>query len=644
MGSIPHQKCNVYVFVIGPSGASSEVTLRMPDEANIRAVRLRCASLGNEEPDQVTLEPPPMQQGHGDPFLLQTSDVTSDDDNTSTLENDDLVTRPQLPSKLLHFFRTYNISENAMQYLLNTLNEEGITVPGTVYMLKKSEVKTDVPRSILPGGGEVAYLTILENIRHCVESNSISLPDDHVSLNLTINIDGLPLFRSSPVCLWPILFTIKDVFNTPLAAGIYVGEHKPTFDGFVSRLFEELKQLQNYVHVSGNLHVKVSHVLFVCDAPARAFLQCVKAHSGYNACTFCRVPGVYLNHKVVFPYDGTIFDEREDDCYEAFSENNQISRSPLADITSLKTGFPPEYMHSTLLGVMRRLLQSYLTTNHGLFPCRMSESCRGELNERAELFKGVLPKEFNRRIRPFSMHSHFKATEYRSILLYTGPVLFKGVLSQKYYHHFLLLHFSIYVFISPDHKRYHGNAKACIEHFLLQLEDLFNVDAYTFNAHCLLHLFHFVRLYGPLDNFSSFRFENFLRLLKRRIKSGRSVMTQAINAIVTLRNMMPVNISREFFFSCRSERDRCALVESDNQNLPLFIEHVDYEQKCVSGRLMKFSENLYNYPYPSSVLGIGVFSVSEKRICNVKPKSKCILFPHGSSFVVIPFACAENVI
>lgn len=51
-------------------------------------------------------------------------------------------------------------------------------MPGTVYMHKKGEVKTDFSRSILPGAGEVAYVTILVNIRNCVESNSIYLPDE----------------------------------------------------------------------------------------------------------------------------------------------------------------------------------------------------------------------------------------------------------------------------------------------------------------------------------------------------------------------------------------------------------------------------------------------------------------------------------
>lgn len=34
---------------------------------------------------------------------------------------------------------------------------------------------------------------------------------------------------------------------------------------------------------------------FICDAPARAFIKCVKYHSGYSSCDKCTVRREYLN-------------------------------------------------------------------------------------------------------------------------------------------------------------------------------------------------------------------------------------------------------------------------------------------------------------------------------------------------------------
>ncbi|KAF2885555.1 hypothetical protein ILUMI_20623 [Ignelater luminosus] len=38
---------------------------------------------------------------------------------------------------------------------------------------------------------------------------------------------------------------------------------------------------------------------FVCDAPARAFLKCIKTHNGYSCCERCLEPGEYFNGRVV---------------------------------------------------------------------------------------------------------------------------------------------------------------------------------------------------------------------------------------------------------------------------------------------------------------------------------------------------------
>lgn len=42
------------------------------------------------------------------------------------------------------------------------------------------------------------------------------------------------------------------------------------------------------------LTFKVKMVNMILDAPARAFLKCVKSHSGYFSCERCNEEGVYL--------------------------------------------------------------------------------------------------------------------------------------------------------------------------------------------------------------------------------------------------------------------------------------------------------------------------------------------------------------
>ncbi len=49
------------------------------------------------------------------------------------------------------------------------------------------------------------------------------------TLTLRINIDGLPLFRSTTLSLWPILARIKEIPNSNVfMIGLYSGVTKPS--------------------------------------------------------------------------------------------------------------------------------------------------------------------------------------------------------------------------------------------------------------------------------------------------------------------------------------------------------------------------------------------------------------------------------
>lgn len=227
--------------------------------------------------------------------------------------------------------------------------------------------------------------------------------------------------------------------------------------------------------------------------------------------------------------------------------------------------------------------------------------------------------------------------------MYTGPIFFHNILPKKYYEHFLLLHFAMFVFISPDYSHLYDNAKHCIDRFLLQIEDLFTLSGYTFNAHCLSHLHTFVKSHGPLDTFSTFPFENYLYMLKKRIKSGSFILTQTVNSLHLMRHLYINTPHRKLFFSA-SFPNNCAIVYHNHLAVPLLINSVslDGEQQMLSGHLLKMMDNLYTYPYPSSTLGIGRFSVSNVTVNNVLAISKCVILPYNEIFIIIPFSCVQS--
>lgn len=70
----------------------------------------------------------------------------------------------------------------------------------------------------------------------------------------------------------------------------------------MSDFLEELTRLQQdgIAFKDETLNVKVN--AFICDAPARAFLTCIKGHNAHNSCERCTIEGQYVNHRVVFNY------------------------------------------------------------------------------------------------------------------------------------------------------------------------------------------------------------------------------------------------------------------------------------------------------------------------------------------------------
>lgn len=110
--------------------------------------------------------------------------------------------------------------------------------------------------------------------------------------------------------------------------------------------------------------------------------------------------------------------------------------------------FPLDYMHLVLLGVFKRLIQIWTGTwNKKWRSNKLGQRERTEIDRRLRYIRFSYPTEFHR--IPLALNGgNLKATELRSILLYTGPAVFKGILSREQYDHFLYLHIGIRILAS----------------------------------------------------------------------------------------------------------------------------------------------------------------------------------------------------
>lgn len=252
------------------------------------------------------------------------------------------------------------------------------------------------------------------------KATSLGLLYDNLHLKLQLNIDGVPLFKSSNIQFWPILGRVKEIQMKDLVIiGLYCGSHKPTdvntfFEDFVKKMIN-LEQGFRF----GEFNLKLFLGTLCCDTPARAFAKNTKGHTGYSACDRCWEPGVHQNYRMFFP--STAARKRTDEEFLDMADKaHHMSVHPVA-LTKLKfgmvTGDPIDYMHCVCLGVTRRLIHFWMKTP-GPVECRISARTIEVLSEKLISMSRFIPCEFARKPRSLKEVDRWKATEYRQFLLY----------------------------------------------------------------------------------------------------------------------------------------------------------------------------------------------------------------------------------
>lgn len=186
-----------------------------------------------------------------------------------------------LKVKLADWAANRNISHSALTELLHILVHYGLDLPKDSRSLLSTPKTFEVKEM---GHGIYHHFGLAKTL------TSQLLNDSHLSvdtLTLRVNIDGLPLFKSSKMELWPILAMIKEFPKSGVfIIGLYAGVAKP--DSVTKYLKEFIEDLKSITQEGLNYRGKHFNVAlpdaFICDAPARAFLKCIKGHSGYSSC------------------------------------------------------------------------------------------------------------------------------------------------------------------------------------------------------------------------------------------------------------------------------------------------------------------------------------------------------------------------
>lgn len=158
----------------------------------------------------------------------------------------------------------------------------------------------------------------------------------------------------------------------------------------------------------------------------------------------------------------------------------------------------------------------------------------GEINVILSSFNKQKPKEIHRAVRGLRDVKFWKATEFRSFLLYFGIVALRNHLPNDIYQHFLRLTCAARICYSEAHKLYIGIAKDWFDTYIEEYMNIYGSHSIGSNLHNLTHVVDDVQRFGCLMDTSTYPFENRLQFLKSRVKQNNLALEQITRRLVEL--------------------------------------------------------------------------------------------------------------
>lgn len=607
--------------------------------------------------------------------LVPSDEYDSSDFSSESEDENDSLNIIRLRQNLVKWTHTHNIHKSAVTALLGALKVEDAmkSLPADARALLQTPRKTE---TIPMAHGRYVHFGIAKGLRHVIETSGIvtCIPQE---IHLSFNIDGLPLTRSSKSQLWPILGSFRNFKNKePFIIGAFHGYKKPpSAEEFLKYFVEEAESLIENGFTWNGINSKFIIDCFICDAPARAYIACIKTHGRYYACGKCETKGTYMGN--VYPEMNAPLRTAESFTAQSQQEHH-IGISPLMRLNiNMVSQLPYDYIHLVALGHIKRVLK--IMTGK-VNPMKLGAQQVLDISKRQLKLQKYIPFEFVRKPRSLDELDRMKATEFRQYLFYTGPVVLRKIVRSNVYNHFIKLSVAMRLLATPDIEfetnRY---AKHLLEEYFVEFLQLYGEKNATYNTHGMLHLADDALRWGTLDEFSAFIFENHLQYIKKLIRSNDKPLEQLSNRVYEIRRSHCVKSSNDIISryklgrECYNETviDQCTSpmykdVQFQNFKITIkrpnnycimrdesivMVENICYRNNSVVviGRKLKNGKPFFHLPTPSTCYGIIQFSEeydSLQAFSINDIKNKAVVFPifdqpnesedHHRNIVVFP--------
>lgn len=495
-------------------------------------LRMSQSIIVNNETNEISAKKRQLEdQGNSDEEIINyLSDLCDQEYLSSELSSDsdrNLDSDNTLWEDLARTVLETNMTDMQTNRILQDLKKHGIgPLPSDARTLKKrhvvhpSEIKTI-------SGMEYYYFGYKNQIIRILSRYPDEILKKTDVLMIKDNVDGLPLYKSSNISVWPLLATIDNLHpSVVFPVVITVGVSKPSDLEFLSEAVAEINDLNNRGIVFNGRTIKVNFVAHICDTPARHMVKGIVSFNAFYGCDYCTTKGVYDGKRMIWP--STDFTERSNEKFRDRSQpQHHRSISPsMFEFTQcdMINDFPYDFMH-ICSGVTLKLI-TWITSgpkrvdSSGIL-CRMSASNVRILNERLLAIRSCIPNCFVRRPRGIKDLPRFKATELRQLLLYTSKLLLSDLMpTDEHYEHICELSLGCALLVdSRTAVSYNDMANDLLKSFVEKISRLYGNSFMVYNIHSLLHLAKTASSHGCLDSVSAYPFENKLGALKKSVRS-----------------------------------------------------------------------------------------------------------------------------
>lgn len=517
--------------------------------------------------------------------------------------------RESFPEQLRKWVTKHQVKHNAIDDLLKILQENGHSdLPVTARTLLRTPrvVKTE-RRS----GMDFIHLGLESGLLETLRNYPKEVCQSIKTLNVAINIDGIPLFKSSKKSLWPVLCMVTNLKPSKVfTVSLCFGESKPNTLEFLKEVIQEMKSLFNEgLNVpEDNKIYDVTLSSVICDAPAKAMIKSIQLYSGYYGCDKCTQRGKWMGRMTYQEVEN--LELRTDASFRTQSNSgHHHGETPFIELPiDMVKHFPIDYMHQVCLGVQRKLL---LTWMRGKKNVRLSGAAISEVSNRLLSLGKFIPNIFARKPRGLDEIDRWKATEYRQFLLYSGKIVLKGILRKDIYQHFMVLSVAMAILISPrliaNHSQY---AHELLVYFVSKSAELYGQEFLVYNVHALIHLTSDAKLHEGLDSCSAFPFENYLQHIKRLVRSSKNPVVQITNRLKESCDAQMENMFGDTKIYTKRPNNVYAVGNSSFCQVSEILNKKDEMGKnLLLCRVFKTESPLFQYPVDSRLVGAAISDI-----------------------------------